>query len=58
MGLEFPLEKGIAFLIGKSHGERSLEGYSPWGQRRLAHDLATKQPSIALYYYVLSTIKC
>ena len=21
------------FLPGKSHGQRSLEGYSPWGQR-------------------------
>ena len=21
------------FLLGKSHGQRSLEGYSPWGQK-------------------------
>ena len=30
-----PLEKGMAthsvFLPGESHGQRSLEGYSPWG---------------------------
>ena len=23
------------FLPGKSHGQRSLEGYSPWGHREL-----------------------
>ena len=28
---------------GKSHGQRSLEGYSPWGNKRVGHDLATKQ---------------
>ena len=30
-----PLEKGMAthssILAGESHGQRSLEGYSPWG---------------------------
>ena len=30
------------FLPGKSHGQRSLVGYSPWGLR-VKHDLATKQ---------------
>ena len=29
-------------LPGKSHGQRSLAGYSPWG-RRVRHDLATTQ---------------
>ena len=24
------------FLPGKSHGERSLAGYSPWGPKRVA----------------------
>ena len=32
---EDPLEKGMAtspvFLPGKSHGQRKLVGYSPWG---------------------------
>ena len=28
------------FLPGKSHGQRSLEGYSPWGHERVGHDLA------------------
>jgi len=23
------------FLLGKSHGQRSLTGYSPWGQKEL-----------------------
>ena len=30
-------------LPGKSHGQRSLEGYSPWGHKRIGHGLATKQ---------------
>ena len=35
------------FLLGKSHGQRSLVGYSPWGCKRVGHDLATKQQQIA-----------
>jgi len=31
------------FLPGKSHGQRSLVGYSPWGYKRAGHDLVTKQ---------------
>ena len=31
------------FLPGKSHGQRSLAGYSPWGWKRVGHDLVTKQ---------------
>ena len=31
------------FLPGKSRGQRSLVGYSPWGCKRVRHDLATKQ---------------
>ena len=30
------------FLPGESHGQRSLAGYSPWGHRRVGHDLATE----------------
>ena len=29
--------------LGKSHGQRSLVGYSPWGHKRVRHDLATEQ---------------
>ena len=31
------------FLPGKSHGQGSLAGYSPWGCKRVGHDLATKK---------------
>ena len=27
------------FLPEKSHGQRSLVGYSPWGHRRVGHDI-------------------
>ena len=30
--------------LGKSHGQRCLAGYSPWGRKRVGHDLATEQP--------------
>ena len=30
------------FLPGKSHGQRRLVGYSPWGCRRVGHNLATE----------------
>ena len=30
-------------LTGKSHGQKSLVGYKPWGCKRLGQDLATKQ---------------
>ena len=31
------------FLTGKSHRQRGLVGYSPWGHKRVGHDLITKQ---------------
>ena len=31
------------FLPGKSHGQMSLVGYSPWGRKRAGHNLVTKQ---------------
>ena len=42
---EDPLEKKMApvFLPGKSHGQRSLASYSPWGHKRVRQDLVTKQ---------------
>ena len=46
LGREDPLEKEMAttpvFFPGKSLGQRSLVGYSPWGRIRVRHDLATK----------------
>ena len=39
LGWEDPLEKEMAthssILPGKSHGQRSLAGYSPWGREEL-----------------------
>ena len=26
------------FLLGEFHGQKSLSGYSPWGQKRVGHD--------------------
>ena len=31
------------FFPGKSHGKKSLDGYSPWGCKEVGHDLATKK---------------
>ena len=33
----------LIVMPGKSHGQRSLEGYHPWGHKRFRHDLVTKQ---------------
>ena len=30
-------------LTGKSHGQRSPVGYSPWGHKRVRHNLAIKR---------------
>ena len=35
------------FLPGKSHGQRSLAGYSPWSCKRVEHNLLTKQQQIS-----------
>ena len=45
LGGEDSLEKEMAThsTPGKSCGQRSLAGYSPWGHKRVEHDLATKQ---------------
>ena len=47
LGREDPLEKEmlhtLEFLPGKSQGQRSLVGYSPWGRKRVRHDSATQQ---------------
>ena len=44
MRLMFPWRKWKpVFLPGKSHGQRSLASYNPWGLKRDGHDLETKQ---------------
>ena len=37
------LQSKPIYLPGKSHGQRSLAGYSPWGSKRVRHSLVTKQ---------------
>ena len=45
LGGEDPLEKEMqptpVFLLGKSHGQRSQAGYSPWGHTELDTTEAT-----------------
>ena len=45
LGREDPLEKiwqpTPVLSPGKSHGQRILVGYSPWGRRKLGHDWVT-----------------
>ena len=36
----------LVFLPGKSHGQRILVGYSPWGRKIVGYDLVTKQQQI------------
>ena len=54
LGWEEPLEKEMAatpvFLPEKSHEWRRLVGYSPWGRKRLWHDLVTKQQQQHVIY--------
>ena len=44
LGQEDPLEEDMATHSSnldqrkKTHGQRGLEGYSPWGCKRLGHD--------------------
>ncbi|MEB1815087.1 hypothetical protein NYR05_11665, partial [Adlercreutzia mucosicola] len=43
--------------LGESHGQRSLAGYSPWGHKRVRHDLAightcTKKIEEIIYIYI------
>ena len=32
----------LVFLPWKSHGQRSLGGYNPWGHKRVRHNFLTK----------------
>ena len=54
---EDPLEKEMAahlvFLPGKSHEQRSLVGYSPWGQKELDRTEATYCAHTR--YYIIPT---
>ena len=58
LGWEDPLEKGMPLtpvsLLGESHGQRSLAGYSPWGCKEL--DM-TDQLSDQLSHSHVSVVK-
>ena len=60
LGREDPLEKKWqltpVFLPGKSHGQRSLAGYSPWGSQRVGHNLVTKQQSFIGMFFMIPQI--
>ena len=36
----------LVFLPGKPHGQRTPAGYSPWGHKRVGHDLVIKQQQL------------
>ena len=52
LGQEDSLEKEKAIhssiLAWKSHEQRSMAGYSPWGCKRDRHDLVTKQQQLTV----------
>ena len=54
LGWEDPLEKEMAThastLPGKSHGQRSLVGYSPWGRQE-------SDPTERLHFYFHNNLK-
>ena len=57
LGQKDPLEEEMAthtnVLPGESHGQRSLMGYSPWGCKRVGHDLATEKQQHHNYIIII-----
>ena len=45
----------LVFLPGKSHGQRSLVGYSPWGDRQSDTTEHTHSTYVCVYVYVYNT---
>ena len=37
-----------AFFPGEFHGQRDTAGYSPWGPKRVRHNLETKQQQLQI----------
>ena len=46
------------FLLGKSHGQRGLVGYSPWSCKTFRYDLETKQQQHVYMYVCVYTCMC
>ena len=44
------------FLLGKSHGQRRLVGYSPWSLKTVRQSLATKQQLSRVWINVRSKL--
>ena len=44
------------FLPGKVYGQRSLENYSPWGRKRVGHDLVTNKNNTCYYLVFKSSL--
>ena len=61
-GLRRKWQPTSVLLPGKSHGQRNLAGYSPWGGKRVLHDLVTKQQQsrplhkLYLFLYVIQVL--
>ena len=52
-------EPTSVFLPRKSHGQRSLAGYSPGGCKKVGHDLVTKQQQqYVLSHVAIGPLKC
>ena len=46
------------FLPGKSYGQRSLAGYSPWGSQRVRHDLVINNMPVLVSDLALRPYPC
>ena len=46
------------FLLGKSHGQRSLEDYSPYSCKRVGHDIGTKTTATILCWHFHEPTQC
>ena len=47
------------FLSGKTHKQRSLMGYSPWGGKRVGYGLATKESQLSFNIcFLLAKVPC
>ena len=55
LGQEDLLKKEMAAwkMVGKSHHQGSQTGYSPWGHKRLGHDLATEQQHDTCFHFLI-----
>ena len=52
------LQPTPVFLTGKSHGQKSLVGYSPWSHKRVGHDLEPKHVRTHVYNACCKVVAC